>query len=309
MSKLSTAIKLIKNDRAIFFSAILEKIGFILPDRLYLQLIFPCKMGYRLNLNNPKTYSEKLQWLKLYNRNPLYTALVDKYSVKEYVAKIIGEEHIIPTLGLWNDAKKIDFDKLPNQFVLKTTNGGGGCGDVVICRNKSLLEKESVKNLLKKSLGQNIYRKSREWPYRNICPRIIAEEYIEDESGELRDYKFFCFDGTVKALFIASDRLKENEDTKFDFFDRNFNHLPFTNGHPQASEPPQKPRLFEEMILIAEKLSKGFPHVRIDLYEVGGKIYFGEMTFFHHGGLCPFDPKDWDYKFGEWLQLPAKRYS
>lgn len=305
MGKLSTAINLLKNDKLNFIFALIQKIGQIFPDKLYLQLVFRCKMGYWLNLKNPKSFSEKIQWLKLYNRNSLYTMLVDKYAVKKWVAEKIGEEHIIPTLGVWKNVNDIDFDRLPNQFVLKTTNGGGG--DVIICRDKSNFDKKKAITLLNRGLKRSLYRELREWQYKHIPPRIIAEKYMEDESGELRDYKFFCFDGVVKALFIASDRLNVNEDTKFDFFDRNFNHLPITNGHPKAKIQPQKPKMYEEMISLAEKLSKGFPHVRVDLYEIDDKIYFGEMTFSHHSGLCPFDPVEWDYKFGEWLQLPSER--
>ena len=194
---------------------------------------------------------------------------------------------------------------MPNQFVLKTTNGCGG--HVFICRDKSNFDFRKAVVQLNKDLKSNSRGNFGEWQYKDVPLKIIAEKYMEDETGELRDYKFFCFDGCVKALFIASDRLKKGEDTKFNFFDRDFNHLPFTNGHPQAKVPPQKPRMFEEMIAVAEKLSKGIPHVRVDLYEIGTKIYFGEMTFFHHSGLCQFVPESWDYKFGEWLQLPAKR--
>lgn len=306
MSKLSTALQLIRNDKLGFFTALLENFNFLFPDKLYLQMLFRCKMGYKLNLKNPKSYSEKLQWLKLYNRNPLYSTLVDKYAVKKWVADKIGKEYVIPTIAVWNKAYEIDFSKLPNQFVLKTTHGSGG-SDVVICKDMSNFDKDEAIAHLTKSMKKNVYKTFREYPYNNVPPRIVVEKYMEDESGELRDYKFFCFDGLVKALFIASDRLKKNEKVKFDFFDRNFIHLPFTNGHPQAKICPQKPQMFEEMIAVAEKLSEGFPHVRVDLYVIGKQIYFGEMTFFHNSGLCPISPREWDYKFGEWLQLPVKR--
>ena len=306
MNKLSTAIRLIKVNRAEFLAAVLENLNFLFPDKLYLQLLFRCKMGYKLNLKNPRSYSEKIQWLKLYNRVPLYTTLVDKYAVKKWVSDKIGEEYVIPTIGVWDCTKDIDFDKMPKQFVLKTTHGSGG-SDVVICKDRSSFNKDDAVSHLNASMKKNVYKKYREYPYENIPPRIIAEKYMEDESGELKDYKFFCFDGRVKALFIASDRLKKNEDTKFDFFDRDFNHLPFTNGHPQANECPPKPQMLEEMVAVAEKLSEGFPHVRVDLYVVGKQVYFGEMTFFHNSGLCPIVPREWDYKFGDWLVLPSKQ--
>lgn len=275
-----------------------------IPDRLFLKLRFPLYTGYKLNLNRPRTYNEKLQWLKLYNRNPEYTIMVDKYEAKEYVAGIIGKEHIIPTIALYEKTEDIDFDKLPNQFVLKCTHDSGG---IVICEDKSKLDIKEAINKLNKGLKQNFYWRSREWPYKNVTPRIIAEEYMTDGDGELKDYKFFCFDGTPKYLFIATDRFNKSEETKFDFFDMDFNHLPFTNGHPNASKPILKPKGFDEMVVLSQKLSSGIPHVRVDFYDVDGKIYFGEMTFFHWSGLTPFNPIDWDYKFGEEINLPCDK--
>lgn len=276
----------------------------LLSDEAYLKFAFRAKVGKKLDLKDPKTYNEKLQWLKLYNRKPEYTQMVDKYGVKEYVANAIGEEYIIPTLGVWDSFDEIDFDKLPDQFVLKCTHDSGG---LVICRDKSKLDKIAAKKKIERSLKTNYYLHGREWPYKNVKPRIIAEQYMEDEkTQELRDYKFFAFDGEVKALFIASDRFAGGEETKFDFFDENFNHLPFTNGHPNANVLPEKPEMFEEMKELAAKLGEGIPQARIDFYEVNGKIYFGEITFFHWGGMKPFKPEEWDYKFGEWIKLPEK---
>ncbi len=275
-----------------------------LPDKFYLKLQFHRKMGYRLNLKNPKTFSEKLQWLKLYDRKPEYTVMVDKVKAKEYVASKLGEEYIIPTIGVWDDPEKIDFDSLPDLFVLKC-NHNSGTG-MYICKDKSKMDVEKIKAELRKGLKENYYIKNREWPYKNVPRRAFAEAYMEDEFGELRDYKFFCFDGEVKALFIATDRSKGEHAVRFDFFDENYNHLPFTNGHPNASVLPKKPIMFEEMKNLASKLSKGFPHVRIDFYEVGTQIYFGEMTFFHWSGMKPFVPEEWDYKFGSWIKLPSK---
>lgn len=238
----------------------------------------------KLNLKAPETYTEKLQWLKLYDRRPEYVKMVDKYEVKKYVADIIGEEYIIPTLGVWDRFEDIDFDALPDQFVLKCTHDSGG---LAICKDKSTFDIAAAKEKIEKSLKENYYWHSREWPYKNVNPRIIAEVYMEDETTqELRDYKFFAFDGTVKALFIASERYAA-EETKFDFFDENFNHLPFTNGHPNAKIMPEKPVTFEKMKQLAAKLSAGIPQVRVDFYEVNGKIYFGELTFAHWGGLMP----------------------
>ena len=278
--------------------------GFLnwISDKLYLKMVYRIKIGKKLNLDNPQTYNEKLQWIKLYDRNPEYTQMVDKCEAKKYVASIIGEEYIIPTLGVWNNANNIDFDALPNQFVLKCTHDSGG---LVICKDKTKLNKNAAVNKLNSCLKHNFFWGMREWPYKNVKPRIIAEQFMVDDSGELRDYKFFCFDGEVKALFIASDRTK-NVETKFDFFDENYNHLPITNGHPNAEVLPEKPKCFEEMKIIASNLSKGIPHVRVDLYEVNGRVYFGEMTYSHWGGMTPFDPEEWDYTFGSWINLPQK---
>lgn len=276
----------------------------VIPDSAYLKILYRCKMGRKLDLKNPLSYTEKLQWLKLYNRNELYTTLVDKYKVREYVKKQIGEEYLIPLVGgPWSKIEEVPFETLPNSFVLKTTHDSGG---VVICKDKTLLNLDDAKRKIDYSLGTNFYWRYREWPYKNVKPCIIAEKYMVDESGyELKDYKFFVFNGKVKALFIATDRMS-NTDTCFDFFDRDFNHLPIVNGHPNAKHEIEKPDKFEEMINLAEQLGRDFSHVRIDLYNINGKIYFGEYTFFHFSGITPFEPVEWDYKFGKWLSLPKK---
>ncbi len=274
-----------------------------LTDEKYLKIFYWANMGKKLNLDNPQTYNEKLQWLKLYNRKKEYTKLVDKYEAKKIVADIIGDQYIIPTLGVWKNFGDIDFNSLPNQFVLKTTHDSGG---VVICRDKETFDIEKAKRIIEKSQKNNFYLMGREWPYKDVEPRIIAEEYKEDaKTEELRDYKFFCFNGSAKALFIASDRQSDSE-TKFDFFDMDFNHLDFTNGHPNADVYPDPPENLKLMQELAEKLSVGFPHVRVDFYEVNGKVYFGELTFFHWSGIVPFDPEEWDYKFGSMIELPQK---
>ena len=280
---------------------ILCKTAFLFPDRAFLKALFWLRMGYKLDLDNPKTFNEKLQWLKLHNRKPEYTQMVDKAEAKEYVAKIIGKEYIIPTLGVWDRVDDIDFDKLPNQFVLKCTHDSGG---LVICTDKSKLDIKAAKKTLRRGLKRNFYAMNREWPYKNVTPRIIGEEYMVDESGyELKDYKWFCFDGEPKALFIATDRGVKGVETKFDFFDENFNHLPFTNGHPNANREISKPKSFELMKQFASQLSKGQPHLRVDFYDINGKLYFGELTFYHWSGTTPFDPMEWDYTFGSWINL------
>lgn len=275
-----------------------------LSDKKYLEMRYKLRFGKKLDLENPLTYNEKLQWLKLYDRNPEYTKMVDKYEVKKYVADKIGEEYIIPTLGVWDKFEDIDFDKLPDQFVLKCTHDSGG---IVICKDKSNLNKEKAKKKIEKGLKRNYYWSSREWPYKDVKPRIIAEKYMVDESGyELKDYKFFCFDGKVKVLFIATDRAVEGEETKFDFFDENFVHLPIKNGHENADKELACPEGFEKMKELAEKLSQGIPQLRVDFYNINGQIYFGETTFFHWSGMVPFEPEEWDYKFGEYIKLPNK---
>lgn len=282
-----------------------HKRHFVNPEK-YIFGVFRKRMGCELNLEHPKTFSEKLQWMKLYDHNPLYTQLVDKYEVKQYVKDKIGEQYIIPTLGCWDSVEDIDFDGLPNQFVLKCTHDSGG---LVICKDKKQLDVKKAKKKLKKSLRRNFYYMGFEWPYKNVKPRIIAEQYMEDsKTQELRDYKFFCFDGVVKAMFIATERQKEGEDVKFDFFDADFNHLPFKQGHENAAVTPAKPKCYEEMKKQASVLSKGLPQVRVDFYEVDGRVYFGEMTFFHHGGWTRFEPEEWDSTFGQWIVLPSKNY-
>ncbi len=266
-------------------------------------MMFRLKMGRKLNLDNPQTFSEKLQWLKLYDRKSIYTTMVDKFAVKQYVADIIGKEYIIPTLGVWDSFDEIDFDKLPNQFVLKTTHSGGSTG-VVICRDKNKFDFDKAKRKLNYSLKSDIYMGFREWPYKNVPKRIIAEKYLKSEFGELRDFKFFCFDGCAKFLEVISDRERIDTETKLDFFDIDFNLLPFIQKWPNSEGNIQRPLIFDEMNSIAEALSQDIPHVRVDLYEVDGMLYFGELTFFHWSGLVPFTPQEWDKTLGDMINLP-----
>ena len=272
-----------------------------LPDKPYLYFLYWVYMGKRLNLNNPETYNEKLQWLKLYDHDDRYPAMVDKYEAKKIVASIIGEEYIIPTIGIWNTPDEINFDLLPDRFVLKSTHDSGG---VMIIDKTKGFDRDRVISFFKDRLSHGTYQKQREWPYKMVTPRVLAEEYMEDtETHELRDYKFFCFDGIVKALFIATDRQSKEHPTAFDFFDANYNWLDMRHGHPNAPIVPKKPINFELMKELAAKLSKGFVQLRVDLYEINGKVFFGELTLFHHGGITPFDPEEWDYTFGRWIDL------
>lgn len=273
-----------------------------MDDKKFIEKMFKATMDYPLNLENPKSFNEKLQWLKLYDRNPLYTKLVDKYKVREYISEKIGEDYLIPLLGVWDDPEDIDFDSLPNKFVLKC-NHNSGLG-MCICTDKSKIDIKKVKNELKSGLAQNYYLNGREWPYKNVSRKIICEKYMTDETGKnLRDYKFYCFDGKPKIVGIYQDRNSDKETTG-DFFDMNFEWVDLRFGMPNALNKPQKPQKFQEMIKIAEILSEGMPEVRVDLYISNNKIYFGELTFFDGGGFDKIEPLEWDYKLGSWIKLP-----
>ena len=293
-----------KNLINIYEELVLIKRRMVNPEK-YIRKMFYRRVGYPLNLDAPKTYNEKLQWLKLYWHHPLTITLVDKYSVKDFVAKEIGGQYIIPTLGVWDKVSDIDWDSLPDKFVLKCTHDSGG---LIICKDKASLDKKEARKKLRKCLSRNFYYSCFEWPYKYVKPRIIAEPLISDsKSGELNDYKFFCFDGEVKALFIATERNREGTEVKFDFFDADFNHLPLSQGHPNSTCVINKPYCFDEMKELARKLSRDFPHVRVDFYEIDGKVYFGEMTFFHYAGWVNFNPHEWDNIFGSWLSLPKTK--
>ncbi|MDO9155208.1 MAG: ATP-grasp fold amidoligase family protein [Paludibacter sp.] len=257
-------------------------------------------MKEKLDILNPVTFNQKLQWLKLFDRKKIYTQMVDKYEAKKIVENVLGSEYVIPTLGVWDDFDDINFKLLPDKFVLKTTHDSGG---VVICKDKTNFDIKNARKIINNSLKSNFYYISREFPYKNVNPRIIAEQYVVDESGsELKDYKFFCFNGEPKLLFVASNR---NIDTRFDFFDVNFNHLDIKkNGYINADKNILKPKNFEKMVDISRKLSKDIPHIRIDLYNIEGQILFGEFTFTHWGGTMPFEPKEWDKILGDYLILP-----
>ena len=284
---------------------VLAWFGFMghVKDETYLKRMYKLSMGIELDLDNPKRYTEKLQWLKLYDHKPQYSTMVDKYEVKKFVADRIGKDHVIPSYGVWNNFDEIDFESLPSQFVLKCTHDSG---TYVICTDKNNFDMASAKKLLEGRLKRNFYAINREWPYKNVKPRIIAEAYMEDKKqGELRDYKFFTFNGEPKVVYIAQGR-GSKEETVADFFDMNMNHLDLMIDHEKDEIPPELPNKFEQMKLFAGVLSKGTPQLRVDFYEVNGHVYFGELTFFHCSGLVSFKPDKWDYTFGEWLVLPEK---
>ena len=277
----------------------------IKSDELYLKVYYRLCIGKKLDLKHPRTFTAKLQWLKLHNTSDLCTRLVDKYEVREYIKERIGEEYLIPLLGVWDHFDDIDFAQLPEQFVLKTNHGSGG---VIICKDKSRLNKVAARAILETSLKENYFWDGREYPYKNVTPRIIAESFMRDETGNApSDYKFFCFNGEPKVLFLASERYNaQGLPPRFDYYDMQLNHLPVkSKGHDNTEKALLPFPEFDEMKRIATVLSEGFAHVRVDLYLVNGRIYFGEMTFHHDGGLVPFIPEEWDLIFGEMIKLPC----
>lgn len=282
---------------------LLGKFSFLFSDKQYLQMMYWLHLGRKLNLKNPKTFNEKLQWLKLYNHKPEYTIMVDKVKAKEYVAKLIGEEHIIPTLGVWDDPDDIDFDALPDQFVLKC-NHNSGTG-MCICRDKSKLDIEKVKAELRKGLKENYFMRWREWPYKNVPRKILAEKFMVDESGtELKDYKIFCFNGEPRYCQVISDR---NTDEKIDFYDMHWKRLVGLVGlndkvHNSEYAIPC-PESFENMKQMASLLAKSIPFSRIDFYEINHQAYFGEITFFPAAGFGNFNPREWNVKMGDMITL------
>lgn len=272
-----------------------------IDDKEYLEKLFNASMGYNLDLQNPKTFNEKLQRLKLYNRKPEYTTMVDKYKVRNYIADKIGEEYLIPLIGVWDDPDDIDFDSLPNQFVLKC-NHNSGLG-MCICKDKSKLDINNVKKGLQKGLEQDYYLTGREWPYKNVFRKIICEKYLGDNP---KDYKFFCFNGKVHYVLVCSDRFNNLKET---FFDLNWDIAPFKRPGIDIDNYIKKPHNLENMIDLAEILSKDIPFLRVDFYEVENKIYFGELTFYPASGFSPFEPNEWDHKLGELIELPENKNS
>ena len=271
-----------------------------MSDESYLKFVYKIMVGKILNLDNPTTFTEKLQWLKLHKRNEQYTLMVDKASVKKLVAEKIGDKYIIPTLGVYNRFENVDFNVLPDSFVIKSTHDSGG---VVICKNKSEFDIDNAKKIINRSLKHNFFDIGREYPYKNVVPRVIAEEYISAlGNSELGEYKFFCFNGEPKIVLVCKGKAHSDVRTN-DYMDINFERIPVQSMNPISEEPPKKPEQYDEMISIARKLSEGIIQVRVDLYLAGDKIYFGELTFFHNSGLCNFEPKSYDEIFGAYIEL------
>jgi hypothetical protein len=286
----------------------LRTIGCPVSDYLFVKALFFLTVGEKLDLKNPQKFNEKMQWLKVYDHNPLYHKLVDKIDVKEYVSKIIGEEHIIKTLGVWDNFDSIEWDSLPSRFVLKTSAGGGSTG-VIVCKNKKALDKKEARRKLEASMKYDIYKMMGEWVYKGLPQRILAEEYIEPSPNinDLPDFKFWCFNGEPQILFYASERFnKENHLPYFDYYDMDLNRLPIkSRGHAVSPNNLTHFPQFEKMKEIARSLSANIPFVRVDLYLVNNVVYFGELTFYHDSGFVPLEPKEWDDRLGDLLQLPS----
>ena len=273
----------------------------ILPDKVYLQLLFRAHVGYKLNLERPLTYNEKLQWLKLYDRKDIYTMLVDKYEVKEIIGNKIGNEYIIPTIGVWDTVEDVDFDSLPDRFVLKCTHDSGG---IIVCKNKDSFDINNAKKILAKSMQKSYFYSGREWPYLNIKPRIIAEEYIGDIEKVPEDYKFYTFNGEIDSVMLCKDR--EKGYPKFFFYDMEWNRLEYQRIEPNSETPINMPPNFDKMIEIVKMLAKDFLQIRVDLYNINGKIYFGELTFFNQSGFDIDITYDTDLYWGNKFELPER---
>ena len=272
----------------------------LIPDKLFLKIKYYYRTGKKLNLDKPVTYNEKLQWLKLHDINDNYTKMVDKYKVKEYVASIIGEEYIIPTIGVYDKFDDIDFEKLPYQFVIKCTHDSGG---IVICKDKTKLDIESAKKKIEKCLNRNYFYSNREYPYKNVKPKIIIEKYMEDkENKTIRDYKFFCFNGTPEIMYISEN--SHTAEQSIAFLDMDYNLTDCKRKDYKDLLPiPKKPKNFDLMKVFSKKLSKNIPHVRVDFYEINGKLYFGELTFYTGSGMIPFKNEEWNKKLGDLIDL------
>lgn len=295
--------KIAKNPQMIISRLMNLKMFNNYPDDKFLETKFWLRTGKKLDFKKPMTFNEKLQWLKLYDRNPEYTQLVDKLEVRKYIEKTIGKEYLIPLLGEWDKFEDIDFNLLPDQFVLKCTHDSGG---LIVCENKGALNLKRAKKKINRSLKRNFYYHGREWPYKNVKPRIICEKFMVDESGiELKDYKIFCFLGEPKIIQVDYNRF---EGHKRNLYDVDWNYVSSSIKHPtDPARLIEKPEKLEEMLQLARMLSKEYYHVRVDFYSIKDKIYFGEMTFYHGSGYEKFEPEEFGYKMGSWLQLPTDK--
>lgn len=273
-----------------------------MDDKRYLEIRYKAIFKKDINFDPPVTFNEKMQWLKLYNKNPLYMEMADKYLVKKYVSEKIGDKHIAKLLAVWDSVDEIDLTNLPNEFVLKTTHD---CGGVVVCKDKSTFNFKKAKKFLAKHMKREYFYHCREWPYKNIKPRIIAEEFLKDQKNEvLPVYKILCFNGIPKIIQTIQNDKKENE--TIDYFDTNWNLLELKQNYPNSPKPLERPEKLSEMLELSEKLAVETNFIRIDWYSVNGDIYFSEFTFFSDAGFAPFHPEEWDKTLGDWIDLPRK---
>lgn len=283
---------------------LIKKCPRLMSDKFYLSVLWKMVMGYKLDWKHPKTFNEKLQWLKLYDRNPLYTTLVDKYRVKQWVADKIGEQYVIPTLAVYNSVDEIDLNKLPNQFVLKCNHDSGS---VVICRDKSSFDFETAKRKLGEALKKSFYWEAREWPYKYVKRCVFAEKYLEDFENDLIDYKLMSFQGKVRCCFVCTNR-RSDKGLNIDIYNSNWEKMPVERPrHPSSKRLITKPFSYEKMVLFTEQFSRLNHFMRVDFYEINGNLYFGEMTFFPGGGFEKFAPSSWDVVFGDWIKLPTDK--
>lgn len=297
--------KVIKDPKIILLYFLNSRLLRFIPDGLFLKIKFRLIMDKKLDLKNPKTFNEKMQWLKLYDRKPEYTQMVDKYEVRKYIGEVIGKEYLIPLLGVYDNFEAIEFDKLPNKFVLKPNHTSG---NVFICKDKSKIDYKKLKKEVNRWLKREYYWLHREWPYKNIKPRIICEKYMVDESGtELKDYKFMCFNGQVKCIFVCTNRTSPTG-LNIDIYDVAWNLMPFGRpNQPGTGVKIPKPKNFDKMIKYAEKLAENIPFIRVDFYETDGQLFFGELTFYPGAGFEEFSPEFYDSILGGWITLPGNK--
>lgn len=293
-------IKYLENPVRAYLWATAKGLTRWVPDVLHLRFTYRIRVGTSLDLDNPCTFNEKLQWLKLYDRNPLYNTLVDKVEVKQWVGERIGWEYVVPTFGVWDSIEQVDFDGLPEQFVLKCTHDSGG---LAICRDRATFDRDAARRKIGRSLSRNYFWGGREWPYKDVRPRVLAEEYLDAGISGLTDYKFYCFGGNPRLLYVSRG-LENHATARISFLNLDWTFAPFSrNDYASFEELPKRPASFDKMVKLARTLSEGIPFVRVDFYDVAGEPKFSEMTFHPCSGFMPFDPPEWDLRLGDMLSL------
>lgn len=292
-----------ENPKLLYISAANRGLTNFVSDERHIKIVWSIYKDGKLNLDNPETFCEKLQWLKLHDRNPAYPKMVDKVEMKDWVSSRIGPGHVVPIYGVWDSFDQIDREALPNEFVIKTTHDSSGLS---ICKDKKTFDWAKAKARVEKSLSHNYFMQWREWPYKDVRPRVFAEKLITESGGRavdgdaLTDYKFFCFNGEPKVMYVSKDT---SRDPRTDFFDMGYIHLPIRMADPNADDLPPKPAAFDEMKHYAAMLSRGIPHLRVDFYYIEGRVYVGELTFYHNAGFSRIEPPEWDKKLGDWIDL------